>query len=163
MVKAYLSLGSNMKEKIENIKKALVEIDHIPSTKITARASLYKTAPVGYTDQDWFVNTAVAVETGLSAQELLANVLDIEEKLGRVRKVRWGPRTIDIDILLYGDSIINEEDLIIPHPRMLERGFVLIPLAEISPELVFPGAIEIQQAVEKLKQDGACTEIEKMI
>ncbi len=105
---------------------------------LLAVSSLYRTAPVGYLDQDWFLNAAVRIETFLSPRELLAGLLAIERQLGRVRTVRNGPRIIDLDILLWDDLIVGEDDLVIPHPRLHERLFVLEPLAEIAPDMCHP-------------------------
>lgn len=104
------------------------------STKLLAVSSLYRTEPVGYLAQDWFLNAAALIRTELSPPELLACLLDIERALGRVRTVRNGPRIIDLDILLWDDLIVREDDLVIPHPRLHERLFVLEPLAEIAPD-----------------------------
>ena len=112
-----------------------------PSTSaitLLAVSSLYRTAPVGYLDQDWFLNAAVCIETSLSPRDLLAELLAIERQLGRVRTVRNGPRSIDLDILLWEDLIVREDDLVIPHPRLHERLFVLEPLAEIAPNMLHP-------------------------
>ncbi len=113
---------------------------HTGQSPITllAVSSLYRTAPVGYLDQDWFLNAAVHIETALSPRGLLAQLLDIERRLGRVRTVRNGPRIIDLDILLWEELIVREDDLVIPHPRLHERLFVLEPLAEIAPNVRHP-------------------------
>ena len=108
--------------------------------KLVNRSSTYETAPVGYLDQPMFLNMAVEVETELTPEALLKTLLAIERDLGRVRTIRNGPRTVDLDILLYGSQIVQLPDLRIPHPRMLERLFVLEPLAEIAPDLVHPTA-----------------------
>jgi 2-amino-4-hydroxy-6-hydroxymethyldihydropteridine diphosphokinase len=113
-------------------------------------SSTYETEPVGYTEQPDFKNAVVMVSTTLQPRELLEVVLGIEQKMGRVRTIRWGPRVIDIDILLYDDKEIDEEGLQIPHPRMMERRFVLEPLAEIAPELVLPDGNTAGDAVKKL-------------
>jgi 2-amino-4-hydroxy-6-hydroxymethyldihydropteridine diphosphokinase len=102
-------------------------------------APLYRTEPVGYTEQDWFLNTVAEVSTVLSPRELLDVLLGIEKSLGRVRTVRWGPRPVDLDIVLYGDERVDKPDLVIPHPCMCERAFVIVPLADLAPELVLPG------------------------
>ena len=132
MVVAYLSLGSNLGDREGNLNKAVEELAKHPKIKVAQVSSFIETAPVGCTDQPDFVNAAVRIETTLTPRELLAAVLNIEKSEGRVRTIRWGPRVIDIDILIYGDETIDEEDLKIPHPRMMERDFVLKPLAEIG-------------------------------
>lgn len=136
---AYIGLGSNLGDKEANIKKALELLNTSPGLRVRRTASLYLTAPVGCDGQDWFLNTVAEVETCLAPRELLALLMGIEKKLGRVRSVRWGPRTVDLDLLLYGEEKINIPGLVVPHPRMGERAFVMVPLAELSPELVIPG------------------------
>lgn len=147
---AYVGLGSNLGDKEANIKKALEMLNTSPGVRVKRAASLYRTAPVGYTGQDWFLNTVAEVETSLSPHELLSLLLAVEERLGRVRTVRWGPRTVDLDLLLFGGEEINTPDLVVPHPRMGERAFVMVPLAELAPELTVPGrgkAVELAQAL----------------
>jgi 2-amino-4-hydroxy-6-hydroxymethyldihydropteridine diphosphokinase len=109
-----------------------------PAVALLAVSSLYRTDPVGYLDQDWFLNAAARIETQLSPREFLTRLLAIEFELGRVRTVRNGPRTVDLDILLWDDLVLREDDLVIPHPRLQERLFVLEPLAEIAPGLRHP-------------------------
>ncbi|BCV20095.1 2-amino-4-hydroxy-6-hydroxymethyldihydropteridine diphosphokinase [Moorella sp. Hama-1] len=135
---AYLGLGSNLGNREENMKKAVAFLDANPGIEVERLSSWYETAPVGKTDQGWFLNSVARIKTTMPARELLRAVLAVEQQLGRVRRERWGPRTIDIDILLYDDINVTEPDLEIPHPRMLERAFVLIPLAEIAPDLLLP-------------------------
>ncbi|MGF7184211.1 2-amino-4-hydroxy-6-hydroxymethyldihydropteridine diphosphokinase [Desulfitispora alkaliphila] len=161
--KVYLSLGSNVGEKEKNILQAIELIDKNSKIRVVKQASMYKTPAIGYTDQDWFVNTALEIETELLSGELLHFLQKIELDLGRVREQRWGPRTIDIDILLYGKKTIQTEKLTVPHPRMLERGFVLIPLMEIAPELMTPDKIILNDKLEDLQRKGCCVGIEKMI
>ena len=108
------------------------------SVRILRLSSLYYTEPVGYDDQDDYINAVASVETDKTPQELLRLCRSVENEMGRVRTVRWGPRTMDVDILLYGDAVIREDDLTVPHPRMTERKFVLAPLAEIAPEALHP-------------------------
>lgn len=138
MTKVYLGLGSNVGDREHQLKEALRLLDAQQGIKVTRVSSLYETAPVGYVDQPDFLNLCAEIETDLTPQAVLKNGLDIEQQLHRVRKERWGPRTLDIDILLYGNKIIEDQDLSIPHPRMAERAFVLIPLQEIAPEAINP-------------------------
>lgn len=138
-VVAYLGLGSNLGDKIANIKKALAALDDAPGVRVLRVAPYYRTAPVGYTKQDFFVNTAASIETILPPLDLLALLLDVEKALGRVRGIRWGPRHIDIDLLLYGKEEINRPELVVPHPRMHERAFVMVPLADLAPGMEIPG------------------------
>ena len=135
---AYIGLGSNMGDKIANLNKAIEELGKVPGNKVLAVSSFYKTEPVGGVEQDWFVNAAAEIETSLTPRELLNKLLYIEKNLGRVRDARWGPRVIDLDILLYDDLVMDEEGLSIPHPYLHKRGFVLVPLAEIAPKVIHP-------------------------
>lgn len=132
-VRAALGFGSNIGDKQAYLEEALARIAATPGVTLTARSSLYRTEPWGITDQDWFLNACALVETTLSASALLDRCLAVEQELGRVRDIRWGPRKIDIDVLVYGDARIDADGLTIPHPRMAERAFVLVPLAEIWP------------------------------
>ncbi|OIQ59236.1 2-amino-4-hydroxy-6-hydroxymethyldihydropteridine pyrophosphokinase [Moorella thermoacetica] len=135
---AYLGLGSNLGNREENLKQAVALLDAIAGLEVERISSWYETAPVGKADQGWFLNCVARIKTTMPARELLRAVMAVEQRLGRVRRERWGPRTIDIDILLYDDIKVTEPDLEIPHPRMLERAFVVIPLAEIAPDLLLP-------------------------
>lgn len=132
MVKAYLGLGSNIGDRAHQLQQAIRIIDQYQYIDVTSISPIYETEPVGYTDQPQFLNLCIEIETTLNPQELLKRCLETEEALHRVRKIRWGPRTLDVDILLYGNEIIEEDNLIIPHPRMTERAFVLIPLNDIA-------------------------------
>jgi len=133
----YLSLGTNLGNRELNLEAARQELT--PQVKILDSSSIYQTEPWGYLDQPDFLNQVLVVETSLSPHELLEYIKGIEQKIGRKPSIRFGPRVVDIDILFYGDRIIQEEDLVIPHPRLKDRAFVLIPLAEIDPDLVYPG------------------------
>jgi 2-amino-4-hydroxy-6-hydroxymethyldihydropteridine diphosphokinase len=132
MTKVFLSLGSNVGDREANLRAA---IERLPALRVSP---VYETEPVDYTDQPWFLNLVVEMDTGLSPLELLAMTSRIEQELGRVRTVAKGPRTIDIDILLYGDAVVSTPELEIPHPRMAERRFVLAPLADLAPDLLHP-------------------------
>ena len=139
MPKAYLGIGGNMGEVKENIEEALMLLQKENTLKLRRVSSYYETAPVGYEQQEWFLNIVAEIETQLTPYELLALCNRVEEQLKRERLIRWGPRTIDIDILLYEGFESNEEKLIVPHPRMQERAFVLMPLLEIAPDLILNG------------------------
>lgn len=139
MNKAYLGLGSNLGDKKRYLYDAIQYLNHHDQITIIKLSSLYETAPWGYTDQDIFMNLVVEVETSLNSIELLDICQMIENELGRVREIKWGPRVIDVDILLYNEEEINSDRLIVPHPYMIERDFVMIPLAEINPQLVIKG------------------------
>ncbi|MFY8114795.1 MAG: 2-amino-4-hydroxy-6-hydroxymethyldihydropteridine diphosphokinase [Rhabdaerophilum sp.] len=138
-VTAHLALGSNIGDKIGHLRQAAAAIGRLPATRLLRQSSIYRTPPWGKTDQDWFANAALSVETGLAPQALLDAVLEIERQLGRIRRERWGPRVIDIDVLLHGEAVLATPTLTLPHPAMTERAFVLIPLAEIAPDLVIRG------------------------
>ena len=133
-VRVALGLGSNIGDKRASVRTAVEQIAADDEISLVARSHDYRTAPWGLTEQDWFVNACLVVETTLSADALLRRVLKIERYLGRVRDIRWGPRKIDIDVLVYGGQTIAREGLAVPHPRIAERAFVLVPLAESWPE-----------------------------
>lgn len=135
---AYIGMGANMGDKRGNIKAALEAITASGHTKVTGISKFYETAPVGYVEQDDFLNCVVALKTQLSPRELVLSLLQIEKDLKRERIIKWGPRTIDLDVLLYDDIITEEEECIIPHPRMHERMFVLKPLCDLAPYAVHP-------------------------
>ncbi|PIZ76139.1 2-amino-4-hydroxy-6-hydroxymethyldihydropteridine diphosphokinase [Candidatus Peregrinibacteria bacterium CG_4_10_14_0_2_um_filter_38_24] len=127
--KAYLSLGSNLGDREKFLEKAISEIKKI--TDVTKKSKIYETSPVGYKNQGAFLNMVIQVKTNLTPQKLLEEFMKIEKKLGRERRIKNGPRTIDIDILTFGNTIVDEPNLKIPHPRMHERKFVLVPLMEL--------------------------------
>lgn len=135
MNQSYLSLGSNMGNRFEMLRQSIYLLAEHPAITVTCISSLYETEPVGYVDQEPFLNMVVQLETELKALELLDVCQEIEQILNRERLVRWGPRTIDLDVLLYDQVNIETERLTLPHPRMYERAFVLIPLLEIKPDL----------------------------
>ena len=135
---AYLSLGSNIGDRSNLLKTALETLVSAYPIELVNVSSIYETDPVGYTDQDMFLNMVAQIYTELSPIELLDACAETEIKLGRKREIHWGPRTIDLDILLFNEENIITERLVIPHPRMTERSFVIIPLLEISPETKIP-------------------------
>jgi len=134
--RALIGIGSNIGLAAENCEKAIALIKK--SISVTAQSSLYESEPVGKADQDWFVNAAIEVQTTLIPEELLQLLLDIEQQLGRTRKEKWGPRIIDLDILDYEGLIMDSKVLILPHPEMTQRRFVLEPLCEIAGETIHP-------------------------
>lgn len=135
----FIALGSNLGDRELNLLRAVGEIGKLPGSRVTALSGFYETEPVGGVEQPDFVNAVLKLETSLSPRQLLASLQRIEtDVFRRVRTVQWGPRTIDLDILFYGDLVLTEDGLIIPHPRLHERRFVLHPLAEIAPDLVHP-------------------------
>jgi len=159
--KAYICLGSNLGDREENLKKAVFSLQPSALIRVSKASSLYETEPVDKKDQGWFLNQVIEVETALAPLELLEYLQEIEVKLGRERKERWGPRTIDLDILLYGDIQIEEADLKIPHPEMHRRAFVLIPLVEIAPLARHP---ELQKTAEELLSElGEHEEVKRWV
>jgi 2-amino-4-hydroxy-6-hydroxymethyldihydropteridine diphosphokinase len=137
MSRVYLSLGSNMGDRAANIARA-VDLLRQRGMHILRQSSLYETEPVDFLDQDWFLNCVVEVKTELMPDRLIEVLREVEQSLGRERRIPKGPRIIDIDILLYGDRLVRSAELKIPHPRMTERRFVLVPLAEVAPDLRHP-------------------------
>ncbi|MCP3921357.1 MAG: 2-amino-4-hydroxy-6-hydroxymethyldihydropteridine diphosphokinase [Desulfobacterales bacterium] len=154
---AYISIGSNIGNKEDNCKrsiKALKELDKVKSVK---KSFFYKTSPVDYEDQDWFINCAVEVETDFSPNELLKAIHSIEHKMGRKRDLRYGPRIIDLDIIFFDDHIIESEDLIVPHPRMHERFFVLQPLKDLNGNFNHP---VLKKSIDQLIENISSSEQE---
>jgi 2-amino-4-hydroxy-6-hydroxymethyldihydropteridine diphosphokinase len=137
-VKAFIGLGSNLGEREAQLRAALDAIAQLPGTQLVRVSSLYDTEPVGETEQPNFLNAVAQVDTELTARQLLWNLLLIERRLGRIRTRRWGPRTIDLDLLLYGSLVVDEPDLKVPHPELTRRSFVLVPLVELDPLLAHP-------------------------
>jgi 2-amino-4-hydroxy-6-hydroxymethyldihydropteridine diphosphokinase len=155
---AYLSLGSNLGDRLATLTAAVRSLEQ-PGTRVLQVSSVYETAPQGKTDQPDFLNIAVRVETALAPPDLLTHIQQVELALGRVRTVRWGPRTVDIDILLYGTEVCAAPGLELPHPRMLERAFVLIPLLELDPALALPPTGERLRSYRERLPDQAVTPV----
>ncbi len=155
----WLSLGANLGDREGTLREALIMISALPATRCITISSLYSTAPVGYTEQPEFLNCAACVETGLPPLELLYKLQRIEIALGRKPRTKWHEREIDIDMLLYDDLTLDHQDLVLPHPEMHKRGFVLVPMSEITPDLQHPtlnctiqellSALEDQSSVEQ--------------
>ncbi|HET6387905.1 2-amino-4-hydroxy-6-hydroxymethyldihydropteridine diphosphokinase [Hyphomicrobium sp.] len=146
---AILGLGTNLGDRVHNIEEAIRLLTADGSVRVVSRSKLYRSAPWGVTDQEWFVNACVAVQTELSPHDLLLHCQAVENEMGRVRTLKWGPRVIDVDILTFRDLEISEPDLKVPHPLIGERAFVLVPLKDIAPELRLGGRT-IDQMLEKL-------------
>lgn len=160
---AYLSLGTNIGNKYHNIVQALAYIEQIDGLKISRRSSIYKTTPWGKTDQDDFLNQVIEIKTTLNPLDLLHELQSVEIKMGRLRNEKWGPRIIDLDIVLYGDENIHLEELTVPHPYLFRRLFVLIPLQEIEPDLIFPDGSSIKEVLARVPhQDGENKIISKL-
>lgn len=147
MTTAFIALGANLGDPSAALREALRLIAALPDTQLLAHSSLYASAPVGYTDQPDFVNAVCAVQTNLPADQLLAALLAIELQQGRERQFKNAPRTLDLDVILYGDQIIDLPQLQVPHPRMHERAFVLLPLLEIAPDAYIPGRGDAAQFI----------------
>ncbi len=134
----YIGVGSNLGDKLENCLKAIEMVDNISGCRLIAQSDFFRTEPVGVEGHDWYVNGVISIEADIPAHQLLNSLLAIEAGLGRERKKKWDPRTIDLDILLLGQDIIEENDLTVPHPFMHSRKFVLVPMVQLSPDLVHP-------------------------
>jgi 2-amino-4-hydroxy-6-hydroxymethyldihydropteridine diphosphokinase len=145
----YLSLGSNQGHSRLLLEEAVHALDDLPHTRVVARSSLYRTAPVGYVDQPDFLNQVIALRTTLAPHDLLDVTQDLERAAGRERGRRWGPRTLDIDLLWYDGMRLDDERLQLPHPRLEDRRFVLEPLAELAPGLVLAGGGTVAGALKK--------------
>lgn len=140
MNQAFIGLGSNLGDSRQHILDAIDELARLPATRVLARSRLYRTPPWGMLEQPSFVNAAVSIETPLAPHDLLGALLTIERAAGRVRDgERWGPRTLDLDLLHVSDVVLSDEQLTLPHPRMAERAFVLLPLNDLAPGLYLPG------------------------
>lgn len=136
MIRAYLGIGSNLGDRLDHLQRGVDRIDAAPHVRVVAVSPVYETTPVGGPPQGDFLNAVVAVETTLDPHALLTVCAAVEAAADRVREVRWGPRTLDVDVLLFDDLRLDDPDLTIPHPRMLERAFVLAPLHDLAPDLV---------------------------
>lgn len=160
MVVAYVGIGSNLGEPAAWVRAAFATLDALPATRVVKRSSLYRSQPLGYGNQPDFVNAVAEIDTGSDARTLLSGLHALEEQAGRKRSFANAPRTLDLDLLLYGRERIAEPGLIVPHPRMHERAFVLVPLLEIAPEAIIPGVGSARtslahiagQAVQKLSE-----------
>ncbi|MFU0791286.1 MAG: 2-amino-4-hydroxy-6-hydroxymethyldihydropteridine diphosphokinase [Virgibacillus proomii] len=152
MNKVYIALGTNIEPRFNHLQEALRRLQEHKKISILKQSSIYETAPVGYTNQADFLNMVIQAETDCTPIELLDYCQQIEKELGRKRTIRFGPRTIDLDILLYNQENIKMERLTIPHPRMHERAFVLVPLNEIAPSTVLPLTMENKCVVDAIKE-----------
>lgn len=151
MTRVYIAVGSNLASPLDQVNAAIAALGEIPQSRIVAVSSFYRTPPLGPQDQPDYLNAAVELETELQPEALLDNTQRIELQQGRVRKAeRWGPRTLDLDIMLFGDKVINTERLTVPHYDMHNRGFMLWPLAEIAPALHFPDGTSLATLLQNL-------------
>jgi len=149
---AYVGIGSNLDDPRRQVLNAFSDLDSLPHTRVVKKSSLYRTAPMGHADQPDFINAVAQLETGLPAERLLAGLQALEQRHGRKRSFPNAPRTLDLDVLLYGNARIQSDTLTVPHPRMHERAFVLKPLLEIAPDLAFKKQLDSckGQKVERL-------------
>ena len=154
IVTACVALGSNLDDPCVQVERGLAALAALSQTRLLVRSRLYRTPPWGMLDQPDFINAAARLETTLTPRELLDALLAIEARGGRVRGARNGPRTLDLDLLLYGDRVIDEPDLVVPHPRLHERAFVLLPLADVAPELKVPGHGRVRDLVAQVDTTG---------
>lgn len=156
MIHAYVGLGSNLGDREGTLRAAVGRLRNVPDTKVLRLSTLRNTEPVGYVDQPRFLNGAVELETGLSARRLLDALLELEQAFGRNRAAvaPQGPRTLDLDLLLYGEAVIDEPGLEVPHPRLHERRFALEPLADLDPALEVPGKGSVETLLARLDSSG---------
>jgi 2-amino-4-hydroxy-6-hydroxymethyldihydropteridine diphosphokinase len=151
-VVAFLGLGSNLGDRLANLQAAVDALQAEAGLRVTASSRVWETKPVGGPPQPDYLNTVIRIETDLSARDLLDVARRVEARLGRVRKERWGARTMDVDILLYDDEEVDESDLVVPHPRMKQRAFVLLPLLELEPDPVLPDGTRLKDV--RVDADG---------
>ncbi|QKJ85891.1 7,8-dihydro-6-hydroxymethylpterin-pyrophosphokinase [Paramixta manurensis] len=157
MNRVYLALGSNLADPLQQVQNALAALAAIPHTHLVATSALYRTPPYGPPDQPDYLNAAVALDTTLSPEALLDHTQRIEQEQGRVRKAeRWGPRTLDLDIMLFGTQTLNSERLTVPHYDMHNRAFMLLPLIDIAPNACFPDGTTIRTVLAQLDSSAIC-------
>lgn len=155
MISAYIGLGSNLGEPVKQINKAIEQLKKLKNVKFISSSSFYESKPMGSQEQPDYINAVVEINTSLTAETLLAELQNIENNQGRVREEHWGPRTLDLDILLYGDEIINTDNLTIPHAGIKERNFVLYPLSElVMPEFNIPNSGKLDELLIACSMDG---------
>ena len=160
LITAYIGIGSNLGIPEENCKKAIEKLSSTKDIKIISKSSFYHTEPIGVIQQGWFVNSAIEIETDLSPENLLSSLLNLEFAMGRIKKEKWGPRLIDLDLLLYGDLVLEKKNLTLPHPEIQNRKFVLIPMSEIAGNLIHP---ILKKTIKALLQESSDATIVKKI
>jgi 2-amino-4-hydroxy-6-hydroxymethyldihydropteridine diphosphokinase len=153
-MRVFIGLGSNLENPLEQIKTAIKDMKAMVDTELVACSSLYKSPPMGPQDQPDYINAAIELDTTLTAHSLLDELQKIEQQHGRVRKRHWGERTLDLDILVYGEQVLDDDRLTVPHPGIAERAFVVYPLAELDSSLVIPGLGKVGQLVETCPREG---------
>jgi len=151
---AYIGLGSNLKQPLQQVESAIQHIKQLPESHLTACSPWYGSSPIGPGDQPDYINGTCSIETSLSALDLLTALQGIENQHHRERNMRWGARTLDLDLLIYGDTINNSAELTLPHPRLTERNFVLLPLADIAPKLALPNGQQIAHLARQCSRTG---------
>jgi len=155
-VLAYIGLGTNLGDGPANLRLAMELLQAAAGVSLGRVASMYRTAPQGYTEQDWFFNTVAEARTRLAPLELLDVLQSVETAMGRVRTIRWGPRIIDLDLLLYGTGRVESERLTVPHPRLTQRAFVLLPLAELIPDRELSCGLRVSEMAARLAREQPC-------
>jgi len=159
-ITAYIGIGSNLGTPKKNCTKAIEKISSAKDIKIISKASFYQTEPIGGVQQGWFVNSAIEIETDLSPENLLSVLLNLELAMGRTRKEKWGPRLIDLDLLFYGNLVLENKSLTLPHPEIQNRKFVLTPMSEIAENLIHP---TLKKTIKTLLQESSDNTIVKKI
>ncbi len=152
--RAFVALGSNLQDPEQQVLRALAELNTLPGTQVVAHSSLYRTAPLGYAKQPDFINAVAEIRTTLAAPELMRRLLALESTHGRERPFPNAPRVLDLDLLLYGELQLDTPELTLPHPRLHQRGFVLLPLAEIAPQLIIPGRGMVAELARNVMDQG---------
>lgn len=154
LIDCYIGLGSNLSNPFQQLKNALLSLEKLPSTRFIKASDFYGSKPYGGVEQPDFINAVAQLQTNLSAHDLLWALQNIEDQQGRVRTIHWGPRTLDLDLLLYGNETIATKDLTVPHPEISKRNFVLYPLISLAPDLIFPNGQHIQELVSACPDDN---------
>ena len=153
---SFVGIGSNLESPVARCVEATEHVAAIDGCKVLRRSSLYRTEPVGFTDQEWFINAVIEIRTALTAKTLMRELKGIENRMGRHKAVKWGPRIIDLDILLYGQEVLQEDDLIVPHPELHKRRFVLTPLNEIASYVIHPAfGVSVAGLLDRLEDTGS--------
>ena len=159
-ITAYIGIGSNLGTPEKNCTKAIEKISNTKDIKIISKSSFYQTEPIGGVQQGWFINSAIGIETDLSPENLLSVLLNLELAMGRIRKEQWGPRLIDLDLLFYGNLVLENKSLTLPHPEIQNRKFILIPMSEIAENLIHP---TLKKTIKTLLQESSDVTIVKKI
>jgi 2-amino-4-hydroxy-6-hydroxymethyldihydropteridine diphosphokinase len=163
---SFISLGSNMGNPVERCREGIEQLKAVKGSQVLRRSSFYRTEPVGFLDQEWFINAVIEMRTSLPARALMQELQAIESRMGRQKPVKWGPRIIDLDILFFGQEVIQTDDLAVPHPELHKRRFVLAPLHEIAPYAIHPAfGVSVAGLMERLSDKSKVEKIpeEKMV